>query len=346
MNRHGQALLRRWILAGAVATFASLLAGCAGGGLGDLFGGGASKPAPAPPGSTIVDTTAPAGPSQPTGKSSIAVLVNEDPITHYDIQQRVKLMRIGGAKATDKGATDELIDETLMLYEGRKRGINVPQGQVDDAFASIGENMKLSPAQLTQALGQQGIDAGSLKRRLRSQITWQYLVQRRTQQSAKVPTKDVMNALLAKGDPSQLTITEFTLQQIVFVVPKDSPPAAYTQRRREAEAFRQRFQGCDKSLELARDLRGVVVKDIGRRDSTQLKGPEGDAVIKTPVGKTSPPSQFDQGIEVMAVCATREVQSSAAARAEITNDFYLKQSKDLGKDYLAELRKASIIEYR
>jgi peptidyl-prolyl cis-trans isomerase SurA len=332
-----------------VIASALLLTGCGGGGLGDLFGGGGSKPtaaAAAPPGTTVVDTTVAAGPPRPTGKSSIAVLVNEDPITHYDIQQRVKLMRLGGAKPTEKIAIDELIDETLMLYEGRKRSIAVSQGQVDDAFASIGENMKLSPAQLTQALAQQGIDAGSLKRRLRSQITWQYLVQRRTQQTAKVTSKDVMDALLAKGDPSQLKITEFTLQQIVFVVPKDSPPAIYTQRRREAEAFRLRFQGCDKSLALAKDLRGVVVKEIGRRDSTQLNGPEGEAVKKTPVGKTSPPTQFDQGIEVVAVCATRDVQSSSAARAEITNDFYLKQSKDLGKDYLAELRKGSIVEYR
>ncbi|CAN5372388.1 peptidylprolyl isomerase [soil metagenome] len=346
MNRIGRELVRRWAVVVATAS-TLLLTGCGGGGLGDLFAGGAPKPATAaPPGSTVVDTSPTSGPSKPTGKSSIAVLVNEDPVTLYDIQQRVKLMRLGGAQASEKTATDELVDETLMLYEGRKRGVNVPQQQVDSAFASIGENMKLNPAQLTQALASQGIDAATLKRRLRSQITWQYLVQRHTQLTAKVKSTDIMNALLAKGDPNQLTITEFKLQQIIFIVPKDSPPAAYTQRRREAEAFRQRFQGCDKSLAQAKDLRAVVVKDLGRRDSTQLSGPAGDAIKKTPPGKTAPPSQFDEGIEVVAVCATRDVQSSAAARAEITNDFYLKQSKDLGKDYLAELRKGSIIEYR
>src|SRR6185295_6070166 len=117
-----------------------------------------------------------------------------------------------------------------------------------------------------------------------------------------------------KGDPNQLTITEYTLQQIIFIVPKDSSPAVYTQRRREAEAFRQRFQGCDKSLSLAKDLRAVVVKELGRRDT----------IKKTPAGKTAPPSQSDEGIEVIAVCATRDVQSSSGARADVTNDFYLK----------------------
>jgi len=46
------------------------------------------------------------------------------------------------------------------------------------------------------------------------------------------------------------------------------------------------------------------------------------------------------------VCSVKQVQSQAAARAEVTNELYGKQAKDLGKDYLDELRKAAIIEYR
>jgi peptidyl-prolyl cis-trans isomerase SurA len=266
-------------------------------------------------------------------------------VKKLDIEQRMRLMRLGNAKTSEKLATDELIDETIQIYEGRKRGLKPLDAQVVDAFASIAQNLKMTPPQLTKALASQGIDDASLKHRLRAQITWQYLVQRRTQQKAQLKSEDVTSALLAKGDPGQLTMTEYVLQQIVFVVAKDSAPALYAQRRREAEAFRQRFRGCDQSLAQAKELRGVVVKDIGRRDSTQLNGAEGEQIKKTPAGKTAPPTQFGQGIEVIAVCATRDVQSTAAARAEITNDFYLKQSKDLGKDYMQELRAGAIIEY-
>ncbi len=130
------------------------------------------------------------------------------------------------------------------------------------------------------------------------------------------------------------------------MVSPGSSAAIYTQRRREAEAFRQRFQGCDKSLEQAKQLRGVVVKELGRRDSTQLNDPQGQDIQKTPVGKTAAPVKTDQGIELIAVCATKQIHSTAAARAQVTNDLYIKQAKDLGKDYMAELRKAAIIEYR
>jgi peptidyl-prolyl cis-trans isomerase SurA len=143
-----------------------------------------------------------------------------------------------------------------------------------------------------------------------------------------------------------MTITEYMLQQIVFVVPEGSSPNLSAQRRREAEAFRQRYQGCEGALEQAKQLRGVVVKDLGRRDSSQLSGPEGEQIKKTAVGKTAPPTQTEQGIELIAVCATRDIQSTAAARAEVENDLYLKQADNLGADYLKELRDRAIIEYR
>lgn len=278
------------------------------------------------------------------GNSSIPVLVNDVPITAYDISQRAKLIALGGGKGGTKAATDELIDETLETLEGMRRGVNVPDAQVNLAFASIAERLKMTPDQFSKALGSQGVSADTLKKRIKAQITWQQLVQMRTQQKAQVKSEDVTAALL-KENKQSLTVTEYTLQQIVFVVPSGSGPAVYTQRRQEAEAFRQRFKGCDQSLAQAQQLHGVVVKEIGRRDSTQLTGPVGDAVQKTPAGKVAPPDQIEGGIELIAVCSTREVASSDAARTEITNNLYLKQAEGLGKDYLAELHSRAIIEY-
>ncbi len=323
-------------------SLAALVSGCA--------SSGKEMVIPPPSGNETIITADESGNVTRSGTiaatKSIPVLVNDVPITSYDIAQRTKLIRLGGGKGGEKAAIDELIDETLELLEAQRRGVNVPDAQVDFAFGSIAQNLKMSPAQFTKALGSQGVSADSLKKRLKAQIAWQQLVQQRTQQKAQVRTEDIAQAVLEKGDPSKLTVTEFTLQQIVFVVPQGSPASAYAQRSREASTFAQRFAGCDKSLEQAKQLRGVVVKDIGRRESTQLTGPQGQAVQKTPVGKVAPPTRTDQGVELIAVCATRDIHSSDAARAEVTNNLYFKQAEGLGKDYLKELRDRAIIEYR
>ena len=343
LNLPSRPVLRRLAVAGLVAIGAAGLGACSGGGLGDLFDGGGNK-VTGPP--VTGKTDMPDIPKLSNNDSSIAVLVNEVPITNYDISQRQKLMALGGAKTSKKIATDELIDETLELYEARKRGIKANDDRVDSAFAGIAQQMKLTPKQLTQALGSRGVDVSTLKQRLRAQLTWQFLVQRRTQAKAQIKSEDLATALLAKGDPNQMKLNEYILQQIVFIVPQGSAASLYAQRRREAESFRQRFAGCDNSLEQAQKLRGVVVKNIGRRDATQLSGPEGEDIKKTPAGKTAAPYQMDEGIELIAVCSVREVQSQAAARAEVTNELYSKQAGNAGKDYLDELRKAAIIEYR
>jgi peptidyl-prolyl cis-trans isomerase SurA len=309
---------------------------------------GAAPAAAAAPEAPAETPTAPIrGLTKTISNSSIPILVNDVPITAYDISQRLKLMRLGGAKgATQKAAIEELIDETLEMIEAERRGVAVPDGQANAAFASIASRVKMSPDQFARALGSQGVDASSLKKRLKAQIAWQQLVQRRTQLKASVKTEDVTAALLEKGNPDAMTIREFTLQQIVFVVPSGSPPGVYVQRKREAEAFRQRFPGCERSLDEAKKLRGVVVKDIGRRDSTQLDGPEGEAIQKVAAGKTAPATQTKQGIEIIAVCSTRDIQSTSAVRADVENSLYLKQAEGLGKDYLKELRDRAIIEYR
>ena len=72
-------------------------------------------------------------------------------------------------------------------------------------------------------------------------------------------------ALFQEAEGGDVKTTEYVLQQIIFVVPQGSSGGLETQRRREAEAFRSRFPGCDRSVAMAKQLKGVVVKNLGRR---------------------------------------------------------------------------------
>jgi len=279
--------------------------------------------------------------------SSIGVKVDDQPITSYDIAQRTGLLSLSGVGGGEKAAIEELINETLQFIEAAKRGISIPEERVDAAIAEIAQHVKMSPDQLTKALASQGVDIATLRRRIKAQMTWQTLVQMRTRmEGGSVKGSDVTAALFEQNDGGNVKTTEYILQQIIFVVPQGSSSAYVSQRRREAESFRARFPGCDKSIDMAKQLKGVVVKNIGRRTSDQLAGPDGDEVKNTPAGQTTRPSQSDNGIDLIAVCSTRTIDSNAAARTEVENKLLSEQNKNLGADYLAELRKKAVIEYR
>ncbi|HMN84699.1 MAG TPA: SurA N-terminal domain-containing protein [Bauldia sp.] len=278
--------------------------------------------------------------------STIRVKVNDQPITSYDIAQRAALLRLTGAKGGEKAALEELIDETLQFIEGAKRGVSISDARVDQVIAGIASSMKMTPAQLKKALSQQGVDITTLRRRLKSQMVWQQVIAMKARFESSVKSSDITAALFQDGNAEKFKTTEFTLQQIIFVVPKGSAAGLFDQRRREAEAFRQRFPGCDKSVDQAKLLKGVVVRNIGRRTSDELTGPDGKEIMGTPAGKTTRPTKTDQGINVIAVCSTRELSTDAAVRSETEMRLLMEKNKDLGKEYLAELRKKAVIEYR
>lgn len=273
---------------------------------------------------------------------TIVATVNGVPITSYDVEQRVALQQISGQTPSNSSATTELIDELVQLGESIRLGVNVPQAQIDAAFASIAGQVDMSISQFNDALRQSGIEPESLKRRLQAQIAWSILMQNRLQTNPGVRQDDITAALLAQGRQTEM-VREYRLQQIIFVAPADASAAVINQRRSEAEAFRQRFGGCDTALAQASALRGVVVVDIGR-NADRLNSAQRDALETTQAGRTTRPERTSQGVEIIAVCSVTQVAGNEVARTDIANQLILERGEQIGEDYLAELRARAIIQ--
>ncbi len=281
--------------------------------------------------------------------SSIAVKVDDQPITTYDIQQRTRLLQMTGVPGGQKAATDELIDETLQFIEAAKMGVVVSDARVDVAIEEIATRVKMTPTTLAKALSEQGVDIASLKRRIKAQMVWVQLVQMRMRlRGGSVKSSDVTAEMFSEsGGQGEIKTNEYTLRPVIFVVPKGSSSGYDQQRRREAEAFRGRFQGCDTLAEQTRQLKEVVVRPTIRRTSEELQGsPDGREIEQAGAGRLTRPQRSEDGYVLLAVCTAKEIQSNAAARVQAENRLIDELNKDLGKDYLAELRDKATIEYR
>lgn len=281
-------------------------------------------------------------------QSTIKVKVDDQPITSYDISQRTALLQMTGGKGGQKAATEELIDETIWFIEAAKMGVSVSDARVNAAVEEIAARVKMTPQQLSQALGQQGVQIETLRRRIKAQMVWGQLVSMRTRmRGGSVKGSDITAEMFAESGSQQVTTTEYTLKPIIFVVPKGSSAGYDAQRRREAEAFRSRFAGCDAVVEQTRQLKEVVVRSTMRRTSEELIGaPEAADIKEVGPGQVTRPRKSEDGYTVLAVCTAKEIQSNAAARVQAEAKLLDEVNKDLGKDYMAELRKNAVIEYR
>ena len=289
--------------------------------------------------------------SQPAAaQTSIKVVVNDTPITSYDIDNRLRFLKLTSrGRATRKQAIDQLIDEQLKLQEAKRRNASVPESEVDQAFAGIASRAKLSPAKLSAALRQQGINPITLKNRIRADIAWNRIVRADARGALNVTEQDVVEALGGRSDDgaseAEADIAEYTIQQILFVIPEKSSKSYIAQRRREADGFRSRFKGCDEAKDLAKGLRDVVVRPIIRRNEPQLQD-NAVPVADTAVGKTTRPRKIDKGYELLAICSKKTIRGASQKSNEVRRELLNERGQLFSRQKLRDLRSGAMIEYR
>jgi peptidyl-prolyl cis-trans isomerase SurA len=150
--------------------------------------------------------------------------------------------------------------------------------------------------------------------------------------------------MLEKGG-AKPSATEYMLQQVIFVVPKAERGATLAKRKREAEAMRARFNGCNTTREFAKGLIDVTVRDLPRVLAPQLPPDWAEQVKATKLGGATPVRETDRGIEFIGICSSREVSDDKAAQmvfqSESTGD---KNADELSAKYVEELKaKAKIV---
>src|SRR6202051_1056892 len=187
------------------------------------------------------------GCGSPLHAQTVAVMVNGEPITNYDIDQRSKLDFLTTHKpAVRQQVIDVLIDEKLKIKEGKKFGIDPAASDVEQSFAGMSTRMRITPEQLAKSLESQGIRPDTLKARMKAEMVWTSLVRGRYKESLQVGEKDVAAAVQVNGGDKQETDAfEYKMQPIVLIVPRGSAPAAIEARHKEAEALRNRAQSSD-----------------------------------------------------------------------------------------------------
>lgn len=279
--------------------------------------------------------------------AQVAALVNGEPVTTVDVVQRIKLLEMMSHKKTSKQeALDELVNEKLKLQQAKRQNIEVPDSHIERTLRGMAQRSNRKPTDFLEGLSKTGLDVARFKTRLRAEIAWRQVLEQTSPGSFQVRDADLVAILMARGEQAQTKATQYSLQQIVLVVPRGAPEPIRAGRIKEAEGLRSRFTSCESGVPMAREIREVVVKDPVVRTSTDLGVQYKKLLDSTADGKMTPPEITSTGIEVVAVCSRREVIADISSRREFREELLTRRVSDFEKSYLERLRKQSIIEYR
>ncbi len=246
-----------------------------------------------------------------------------------------------------KQALEELIDERLKLQEAKRLTLNVSDEEADKIFKGIAERNKMTEAQFSEHLKGQGIDARTMKGRLRAQSVWRDVIRRKFGPQIAVTARDVDKYVEAAGGAgSGEDQTELQLQKITLAVPGKIDQKVMAKRLEEAETLRRKFGGCKGMQALAAAVPNAQHQDMGFTKSSAVAEPTRSLLLSAKDGEMVPGNLAQSGVELYAVCGRRTVKADEQKRQQVQDELTQKEFDVLARRHMRDLRQDAMIEYK
>ncbi|MFV2093368.1 MAG: SurA N-terminal domain-containing protein [Hyphomicrobiales bacterium] len=280
-------------------------------------------------------------------QASLAAVVNDEPISVYDVDQRLKFYQITGAKggkaALKKRALKEVVDEALMKQEAKRMSIKVEDREI---LASINAQLKSNKRDFKwfkNYLKSRGVSIKTLQSRLRAQIAWRRVVQRTFRNQVQIGEADIEAAASKLKIPDASKDQVFSLRRIELKFAKGASEETVSRRLADAAKIRDSFRNCGRLNSILKPFSKVKVETLDKATPKSLKEPLRSLVANAKAGDIIPPDITDRAVVLVAVCS----RSAASDKRKIVQRQLLNQEFSMLSDrHLRDLKQDALIEYR
>ncbi|MEE8563668.1 MAG: peptidylprolyl isomerase [Alphaproteobacteria bacterium] len=147
--------------------------------------------------------TVPAQNKPPTQMLGILAVVNDEPISDFDLDQRLNfIIRLSSLKDNEKTRRTlaprvlrTLVNETLRLQEAKNQNVTVTQKEIRRALAQETTRYRLPPGQIEPFLKSRGVSMSTLIRQIKAAIGWSKLIRRKFLRTVVVSEEEIDKAL-------------------------------------------------------------------------------------------------------------------------------------------------------
>jgi len=160
--------------------------------------------------------------AQERGDRRIAAIVNRDAITHYDLEQRIRLAGLG-ARLSDRGEAYQrlvndvlrsMINERLQIQEAVRQRVEVTNKEIQEQIADLERRNRMERGGLFKLLRQRNIDPKTFEDQIRAAMAWNKVVALTIQPQIRVSDDEVavvLKRMRANKDKLQYRVQEIFL---------------------------------------------------------------------------------------------------------------------------------------
>lgn len=246
-------------------------------------------------------------------ENGVAAVVNETPITEYDVRQRLALVLATSGSQPSRETVkrmrpqvlDQLKTESLELQEARRKNISVSPQEVDKEIDGILNDNHLTMDQLKQILGHANVAIETLRAQIAIQLAWQKAIEDEYGDRINITDQDVAEELAREkegADKPHYLVAEIFL-------PVDSPEQN-EKVLKDANDLENQLRNGASFPQLARQFSqspsAAAGGDLGWVHDGQLAAELNDELRKTTPGQLTPPIRGTGGYYILALRQRQE----------------------------------------
>ncbi len=297
-----------------------------------------------------------ASPQAQTATSQrLVVVVNDHPITDYDVDQRMRLNEVlgnsSGSEAQQrKAALEGLIDDVIKRAEAKRLNLEPTEQQVAEAIERMARNTGSTVDGLTAILRPKGVSMNTLRQYVSASLAFNWIANRQYNIQVNVDPSEIDRRLASmKSDPRFKPVLVYELQEVALPVEQLGDAMAdqlFQARAVEAQQLIQRFTGCANTRAAASGIFNVKISDVVKVPADQLPNDMKKALEDAGPGKLLGPMRIADGIQFIAFCRRTTVETPPPTREMVENQLHNEKYQLASQRILRDLRRSAYIDYK
>ena len=292
-------------------------------------------------------------PAWAQAEQSIVVLVNDDPITVYDIEQRQRFLAVTTQEqpspALKKKATDMLIEERLQIQQGRKLGITPDEQDVTKVLGGMAQEQQYErrsslPRRLARWASTSRRSGTASGLRSCGRMSCGEIPPRRVDRPRPRSTRRSGGAGEAEAPKEETTLQ---LRQVKYEIPTDADQASIAKQLAAVEARPRQGPVLLQSLVAHQGHEGLQDQDACRTSCRARSASRcATLVMNAKIGQMTPPTLSGSAIEAYAVCGKHAIKGDPEKRQQTELKLMEEELGIRAEGLLRDMRQDAFIEYR
>lgn len=260
---------------------------------------------PCPGAAAVLLTLGLAGAATAQEPFSAAARVNDDIVTHYELEQRalfLEAVRTPGDLRTE--ALEALVDERLQMQEARRAGTVATPVEIEQGLAEFAARAELGPEEFLGELAREGIAPETVRDFIATGVSWRNLVRDRFGPQARVTDAELAEASLLAPD---IDAVQIRFAEIVLPLTPRNRDVLRDQSAQLAQELNfdtGAFSDAARRFSAAQTARNGGVTDW--RPLSAVPSVLRDRLVSLRVGETSTPIQLGRAFAIFQLRGIRE----------------------------------------